>query len=120
MLYRLVFCVLFSCFVSFVMAEQSVGVDEKTLAKTVVELERSVAILQLSTASLGDYQSLATKMAHVNALEYRVNFLGNLTFLLFMSLVVFFFRLRHQQKRLLALEQRESEKNHQQESKDVN
>ncbi|MCW4630844.1 MULTISPECIES: hypothetical protein [Marinomonas] len=119
MLYRLVLCVFLSFLASFSMAEQMSAEDEKKLAKTVVELERSVAVLQLSTASLGDYQSLATKIAHVNALEYRVNFLGNLTFLLFMSLVVFFFKLRHQQKRLLALEQREIEKSNQQESKDV-
>ncbi|GGN29503.1 MULTISPECIES: hypothetical protein [Marinomonas] len=119
MLYRLLFCLFLSCSVTFSMAEQSSVEEEGKLAKTVVELERSVAVLQLSTASLGDYQTLATKMAHVNALEYRVNFLGNLTFLLFMSLVVFFFKLRHQQKRLLALEQRETEKSSQQESKDV-
>jgi hypothetical protein len=109
MLYRLLFCLFLGGFVSFSMAAQTPAEDQKKLAKTVFELERSVAILQLSTASLGDYQSLSTKMAHVKSLEYRVNFLGNLTFLLFMSLVVFFFKLRHQQKRLLALENRQSE-----------
>ena len=110
MLYRLLLCLFLGSFVSFSMAADKVSDDQKKLAQTVFELERSVAILQLSTASLGDYQSLSTKIAHVKSLEYRVNFLGNLTFLLCMALVVFFFKLRSQQKRLLALENRESDK----------
>ncbi|MGB0782464.1 MAG: hypothetical protein ACPGRG_04780 [Marinomonas sp.] len=106
MLHKIVLCLCLAGFMSSSMAAKDVTADQKKLAQTVFELERSVAILQLSTASLGDYQSLSTKMAHVKSLEYRVNFLGNLTFLLCMSLVVFFFRLRHQQKRVAALESR--------------
>lgn len=119
MLYRLLLCLLLGSFVSVSMAANNVSEDQQKLTQTVFELERSVAILQLSTASLGDYQSLATKMAHVKSLEYRVNFLGNLTFLLCMALVVFFFKLRNQQKRLLALESREDEKASEQQKKDV-
>ena len=119
MLYRLLLCLLLGSFVSVSMAANNVSEDQQKLTQTVFELERSVAILQLSTASLGDYQSLATKMVHVKSLEYRVNFLGNLTFLLCMALVVFFFKLRNQQKRLLALESREDEKNSGQQKKDI-
>jgi hypothetical protein len=110
MLYRLLLCLFLGGFVSVSMAAQTMPEDQQKLAQTVFDLERSVAILQLSTASLGDYQSLSTKMAHVKSLEYRVNFLGNLTFLLCMALVVFFFKLRNQQKRLQALENRIDEK----------
>lgn len=120
MLYRLLLCLILGSFVSVSsMAATKTSEDQKTLEQTVFELERSVAILQLSTASLGDYQSLSTKMAHVKSLEYRVNFLGNLTFLLCMALVVFFFKLRNQQKRLLALENRADEKAIEQQSKDA-
>jgi len=104
MLYRLVLSVFLVFFVTTSMAAQEAKKDTKTLTQTVFELERSLAILQLSTASLGDYQSLDKKIAHVKSLEDRVNFLGNLTFLLCMALVVFFFQLRQQNKRLLALE----------------
>lgn len=119
MLYRLLLCLLLTSFVSVSMAATKASEDQKKLTQTVFELERSVAILQLSTASLGDYQSLSTKMANVKSLEYRVNFLGNLTFLLCMALVVFFFKLRNQQKRLLALENREVEKAREQAKSDV-
>jgi hypothetical protein len=110
MLYRVLFCIFLSGFASFSMAEKTVSEDPKELAQTVFELERSVAILQLSTASLGDYQSLSTKITNVKSLEYRVNFLGNLTFLLFMTLVVLFVKLHHQNKRLSALESRTDDK----------
>lgn len=119
MLYRFLLCLLIGSFTTAAMAADDVSGDQQQLAKTVFELERSVAILQVSTASLGDYQSLATKLSHVKSLEYRVNFLGNLTFLLCMTLVVFFFKLRNQQKRLLALENREDKKVIEQQSKDA-
>ncbi|NVK71873.1 MAG: hypothetical protein HWE24_00230 [Oceanospirillaceae bacterium] len=118
MLYRVLLCLVLGCFVSVSMAATKASEDQKKLAQTVFELERSVAILQVSTASLGDYQSLSTKMAHIKSLEYRVNFLGNLTFLLCMALVVFFFKLRGQQKRLLALENREEFKESNKQTKD--
>lgn len=104
MLYRLALSVLLVFFVTTSMAAKEESKETRTLTQTVFELERSLAILQLSTASLGDYQSLDQKIAQVKSLEDRVNFLGNLTFLLCMALVVFFFQLRKQNKRLLELE----------------
>ena len=67
MLYRVLLCIFLSVFASFSMAEKSVSEPPKELAQKVFELERSVAILQLSTASLGDYQSLSTKIISVKS-----------------------------------------------------
>ncbi|ETI60831.1 hypothetical protein [Marinomonas profundimaris] len=104
MLYRLVLSVFLVFCLSTSIAATSASKEQQKLAQTVFELERNVAILQMSTLSLEDYQVIDEKMAQVLSLEYRVNFLGNLTFLLCMALVVFFFQLRKQNKRLLALE----------------
>lgn len=104
MFYRVIVSVFLVFFMTTTMAAKEANKDTKTLTQTVFELERSLAILQLSTASLGDYQSLDKKIAQVTSLENRVNFLGNLTFLLCMALAVFFFQLRKQNKRLLELE----------------
>ena len=94
---RLVLALFISFFMTVVMAETN---NEK-LPKAVFELERSVAILQLSKSNLEDYQTMDDKVA---SLEKTVYFLGTLTLLLSIGFVVFFLHLRRQQKRLLLLE----------------
>lgn len=100
MLRRLVIGLCFCFFLSASMA----ATDNEELTQTVFELERSVAILQLSKASLDDYQVMSEKMTHIASLESRVDFLSNVTFLLCVALLIFFFQLRRQQKRLAFLE----------------
>lgn len=101
----------FSFFMTALMAapvtaiEDEELLEDKKLRQTVFELERSVAILQLSKASLDDYQIMSEKMAHMVSLESRVDFLNYVTFLLCIALLIVFFQLHRQQKRLLFFEQ---------------
>ncbi|ETX12699.1 hypothetical protein MUS1_02560 [Marinomonas ushuaiensis DSM 15871] len=108
MLTRLALILCFSFFMSASMATTVVETETKAnneeLTQTVFELERSVAILQLSKASLDDYQIMSEKMAHIESLESRVDFFAVLTFLLCLALVVLFVQVRNQHKRLSLLE----------------
>ncbi|MBD5770987.1 hypothetical protein [Marinomonas colpomeniae] len=93
----------FSFFMSALMAAPVTATEDEQLTQTVFELERSVAILQLSKANLDDYQTMHSKVV---SLESRVSFLGNVTFLLCVGLVIVFFQLHRQKKRFLFLEER--------------
>ncbi|MFT2097986.1 hypothetical protein ACMUMQ_06455 [Marinomonas sp. 2405UD66-6] len=75
--------------------------EEKAIEQTMFELERSVAILQLSKANLEDYKSMNDK---VMSLENRVDFFAVLTLVLCFILAVLFVFLCNQHKRLLAIE----------------
>jgi hypothetical protein len=89
----------FSFFMSVLMAASVTATEDEELAQTVFELERSVAILQLSKANLEDYKVMNEKMT---SLENRVDFFAVLTLLLCVALVILFIQLRNQNKRLLA------------------
>ncbi|MBJ7537887.1 hypothetical protein [Marinomonas transparens] len=99
MLYRLMLCFLLSGVVTLSMAEEAP--DNDKLSQTVFELERSVAMLQLSTARLEDYKTLDRR---VSVLEGRVSFLSVLAFLLFVAGGISLFQLHRQHKRLFVLE----------------
>ena len=113
MLTRLAFILCLSLFMSASMAasEESSVEESEELAQTVFELERSVAILQLSKASLEDYQVMNEKMARIASLEGRVEFFAVLTFILCIALVALSLQVRHQHKRLQALESSREEAN---------
>lgn len=98
MLFRLVFILCLSFFTTTLIAASE---DDTEMQQTVFELERSVAILQLSKANLEDYKSMNEK---VMSLESRVDFFAVLTLVLCFILVALFVGLRHQHKRLLAIE----------------
>jgi len=99
MLHKWVVGLCFSFFMSVLMAASVTATEDEELAQTVFELERSVAILQLSKANLEDYKVMNEKMT---SLENRVDFFAVLTLLLCVALVILFIQLRNQNKRLLA------------------
>jgi glucose uptake protein GlcU len=107
MLSRLVLGFCFSLFMSALMAAPVTAIEDeevsedKKLAQTVFELERSVAILQLSKVSLEDYKVMNEKMT---SLDNRADFFAVLTLLLCMALVALFIQVRNQKKRLELLE----------------
>lgn len=111
MLKRIVLLCLLGGFMLPAMAEQS-HLDKATtiLEKKVVELERSVAILQLSSASTDDYQALEGQIDKLkmtmkvnNKATDRINFLSNVVFLLCVILLICLFFLRRQSHQLTAL-----------------
>jgi hypothetical protein len=85
--------------ISFFTITSIAASEGEALTQTVFELERSVAILQLSKANLEDYKVMNEKMT---SLENRVDFFAVLTLLLCVALVILFIQLRNQNKRLLA------------------
>ncbi len=101
MLSRLVLGLCFSFFMSALMAAPVTATEDEELTQTVFELERSVAILQLSKSNLEDYQVMNAKVV---SLENKVNFLSAFIFFLSIGFVMFSLQLRRQQKRLLLLE----------------
>lgn len=98
MLCRLVFFLCLSFFATTLIAASE---DETAMQQTLFELERSVAILQLSKANLEDYKNMNEK---VTSLENRADFFAVLTLILCFISVALFVGLRHQHKRLLAIE----------------
>ncbi|MGR0279325.1 hypothetical protein ACUM5Y_09750 [Marinomonas dokdonensis] len=78
------------------------AIEEKpeALAEKVFELERSLAILQLSTARLSDYQSLAEQVAENRSLQDKVSFLICFVFIMLVALVVVAYQLWNTQKAL--------------------
>ncbi|REG82617.1 hypothetical protein [Marinomonas pollencensis] len=105
-----IFCLL-SGFALPAMALQSQP-DKETqrLAEKVIELERSLAILQISTATSDDYQALESQIETLSSQQKtsqqataRINFLSNLVFLMFVALLLCLFQLRRQSRQLSAL-----------------
>ncbi|GAB3488043.1 hypothetical protein [Marinomonas epiphytica] len=76
---------------------------ENTLASTVFELERSLAILQLSSVRQSDYQVLAEQVAANHTLQSKVDFLIVFCALLFLSLIWLIVRVHQQHKQLQIL-----------------
>ena len=81
-----------------------------SIEKKVIELERSMAILQVSTASTDDYQTLETQLEQLqtrlkehDGVMDRVDFLSNLVFLLFVALLLCLFHQRRHSRQLTAL-----------------
>ncbi|MEO9653915.1 hypothetical protein [Marinomonas sp.] len=79
---------------------ENIADEPDNLAETVFELERSLAILQLSTARLSDYQSLAEHVAENRSLQDKVNFLICFVFIMLVALLVVAYQLRNTQKAL--------------------
>ncbi|MEL0614058.1 hypothetical protein [Marinomonas arenicola] len=111
MLFRILLLCLLGGFILPAMATQSHSNKAlQSVEKKVIELERSMAILQVSTASSDDYQTLETQIEQLAATVKessqatdRINFLTNLVFLLFVALLVSLFFQRRQARQLTRL-----------------
>ena len=75
--------------------------QDKDAAQTLFELERSVAILQLSKANLEDYYSMEKS---VTSLRSVVDFFAVMTFLLLIGLVVLIMQMRRLKAKLMMTE----------------
>lgn len=76
--------------------------EDKDVAQTLFELERSVAILQLSKANLEDYYSMEKS---VISLRSVVDFFAVITFILLIGLVVLIMQIRRLKAKLMMTEQ---------------
>ncbi|MCV2401717.1 hypothetical protein OFY17_02355 [Marinomonas sp. C2222] len=76
--------------------------QDKDVAQTLFELERSVAILQLSKANLDDYYSMEKS---VISLRSVVDFFAVMTFILLIGLVVLIMQMRRLKAKLMMTEQ---------------
>ena len=111
MLQRILFLCLLGGFSLPIMAQQSPADNAtQSVQKKLVELERSLAILQVSSATTDDYQALETQIESLrNKLNKkpqvtdRINFLSNLVFLMCVALLLCLFQLRRQSRQLSAL-----------------
>lgn len=117
MFQRVAFFLLATCFAHLAWASQEMSKKEalakaepvkqevvkKDPEKTVFDLERSVAILQVSSASVDDVQTLQKQIDALQqnqATSDRVDFLSNVVFLLVVVVLILIWRLWCLSKRL--------------------